>query len=107
MTKLVRYEKYHFECICGHFEHKFEVIFDPDENPDYDCLYVTVHLNDGLPWYKRIYNGIRYIFGKRSKYGDFAEFILEHDDAKRLSEVCNKFLKITKSNVYPIRTKHF
>jgi hypothetical protein len=107
MTKEIRYEKYHFECLCGHYEHKFEIIFDPELDDTENPLYATVSLNDGLPWYKRVYNAVRYIFGRKSRYGAFAEFLLEPDDARRLVDVCNKYLKNNKNNVYPIRTKHF
>lgn len=107
MQKEIRYEKYHFECLCGHYEHKFEIIFDPDIDDTDNPLYATVSLNDGLPWYKRVYLAIRYIFGHTSRYGHYAEFLLERDDAKRMMEVCKKFLDNNKSNVFPIKTKHF
>ena len=38
-------------------------------------------------FFKRLINGIKYIFGHRSKYGDFQEIIINPDDADRLQDV--------------------
>ena len=51
-------------------------------------VYCTIHLNP-LPWYKRIINGIKYIFGYKSIYGDFEEFIFDPRDGYKLYKIAN------------------
>jgi hypothetical protein len=54
-------------------------------------VYVEIHLVP-LVWYKRLWLGIKYIFGYQSRYGAFDEFIFNPNDARRLQKVVN-FLK--------------
>jgi len=74
-----------FVCCCASVEHQFIVrIYD-----EWDEVYVSVHLNPH-PLHKRIMNAIKYIFGHRSKYGDFDEIILNREDTKRLVDILYK-----------------
>lgn len=50
-----------------------------------DSVYVTVHLSK-LPFWKRLKLGILYILGRKSKYGNFEEIIL---NKTKLKEVLN------------------
>ena len=55
-------------------------------------IYMTIHLKP-FPWYKRIINGIKYIFGYRCAYGDFDEFILSHkhtDTLRKMADFLSK-----------------
>ncbi len=69
-------------CQCHMPEHIMLIGYWPDEK---ECkeVYLTIHLCP-LPFWKRLKNGIKYIFGHRSKYGDFDEFILKPEDAGKL-----------------------
>jgi len=51
-------------------------------------VYVHVHLNK-KPFWERLKYGIKYIFGYKSRYGAFDEFIFSPDDAERLQSVVN------------------
>ena len=66
-----------FECACYLPNHMFYVSKYDDE----DEFYVHVQLNNWLPWYKRIYYAVKYIFG-----GDcgWDETILGEEGTKRL-----------------------
>jgi hypothetical protein len=68
-----------FICNCGSVEHQFIVRLDDE----WDFVYVSIHLSPH-PLHKRLINAIKYIFGHRSKYGDFDEIILNEDDTKKL-----------------------
>lgn len=61
----------HIICACGDVEHQiiFRTIDDDDD------VYMSVHLAP-LPFHKRLIHAIKYIFGHRSKYGDFDEVII-------------------------------
>lgn len=79
-----------FVCQCGSHEHQLIFrYFTEDEDQE---VYVTVHLSPGN-WWERLKNGIRYIFGYRSKYGEFDEFIFRREDAERLQGVVNYLKK--------------
>ena len=51
-------------------------------------LYCSIHLSP-LPWYKRLINGIKYIFGYRCKYGDFDEFLFDEKHIDKLNQMVN------------------
>lgn len=50
-------------------------------------VYCTVHLNPERNIFKRIIAAVKYIFGHRSIYGEFDEFIFKPSDADKLQEV--------------------
>lgn len=71
-------------CNCGNTEHQLIFrVFDGDDDP---LIYVTIHLCK-FPFWKRLINGVKYIFGHRSKYGDFDEIILTPDHYEQLQHV--------------------
>ena len=80
-------------CDCESTEH--QIILKKDEELKY--IYATIHLKP-LPWYKRITNGIKYIFGYRSAYGDFDEFILSHKHVDTLSKMADFLSKRHKAS---------
>lgn len=83
----------YFECRCSTPEHTLRFWFDDDE--EYPCVYASVFL-DGPPWHRRLWLGLKYILGYKSRYGHFAEFMLRPEDADRLIGVCEA-LKRAKS----------
>lgn len=73
-----------FVCACYNVEH--QIIFT--YNPEWDEIYVSVYLRPDN-FFKRIKNAVKYIFGHRSRYGDFDEFIFNNNDIERLKTVLN------------------
>lgn len=74
-----------FICQCHNTEHQLIFSYFPeDEDKD---VYVSVHLTPEYRLWKRIWMALRYIFGYRSCYGHFDEFIFKKSDAKRLQKV--------------------
>lgn len=76
-----------FICRCYNTEH--QLIFSYFENDDDKEVYVSVHLNPEYNIWKRVWIAIKYIFGHRSRYGHFDEFIFKKSDAERLQKVVN------------------
>lgn len=74
-------------CSCESIEHQLCLSKDTDDN----VVYLTIHLKPSNLW-GRIKNGLKYIFGHRSIYGDFDEFILKEEHGDELIEI-GKFLK--------------
>lgn len=69
-------------CSCNSTEHQV-VFFKSDNYPE---VYMHVHLVNRSFWYRLKY-GIKYIFGYKSRYGAWDEFILDHTHAETLSEI--------------------
>jgi hypothetical protein len=52
---------------------------------DDEDFFLEVHLSP-LPFRKRLGNALRYLFGKRCKYGDFEEIMLSPPSAVALGD---------------------
>lgn len=81
-----------FICKCHNTEH--QLIFNCFD----DEVYLTVHLVPVSNIWKRIVNAIRYIFGYRSKYGHFDEFIFQKEDASKLIKIAKNLDKDVLNN---------
>lgn len=72
-----------FICQCHNTEHQLIISYDKD----WEDVFLSVHLIPENNIFKRIWTGIKYIFGHRSRYGHFDEFIFKKSDATRLQKV--------------------
>lgn len=79
-------------CACHSVEHQIIIQKDEEDN----LLYCSIHLYP-LPWYQRLINGIKYIFGYRCCYGDFDEFVFNQSHIQYLKEMI-EFLEQEKFN---------
>ena len=68
-----------FICRCGSLEHIFVVTADEED------LFIEVHLSP-LPFVERVKHAIQYLFGYRSRWGDFDEILLDPETALRLGD---------------------
>ena len=68
-------------CECNSLEHI--VIFQAIEGDVDEEVYLHVHLSQ-RSFLQRLLCGIRYIFGYRSRFGDFDEIILNRTKLKEL-----------------------
>ena len=73
-------------CDCADPEH--QIIFRGDRSDGVSWVFMTVHLCK-LPFFKRLWHGLKYIFGYRCKYGDFDELVLSSKHIKALENVVN------------------
>lgn len=71
-------------CQCESIEH--QVTFSWLEGDKDGGVYMEVHLAP-LGFWQRVVNGIKYIFGHRSKYGDFDEMIIKKEDVWKLEKI--------------------
>ncbi len=78
-------------CECTNAEHCVIIQAAEWDNGDRD-VFLSIHLSPYLPWYKRIINAVRYIFGYRCSFGDFNEIILSKNHIVKLERVI-EFLK--------------
>lgn len=77
-------------CDCTSTEHQIVIIKDIDEVIGREA-YIQIHLSK-LSFFKRLIYGIRYIFGYKSRYGCFEEFIISNDNIEKIEELV-KFIK--------------
>ena len=78
-----------WHCICSCGSHEHQVNFDYWEDLDGDKnVYMTIHLAE-YPFWKRLWRGLKYIFGHKSNYGNFDEFILSKKHAPALREIAD------------------
>lgn len=79
----------YFECECSSPEHLLRLSYFEDEPEE---VFVEVHLNPKFRWYKRVWHAVKYVFGYRSCYGDFDEFIWSPEMVEKVRNECNEFL---------------
>ena len=69
-----------FICECGSLEHTYAFWYDEDFND----VHFMPHLRQHRNFFKRIGVAIKYIFGYKSRYGDFDSVIINPDDIKKI-----------------------
>jgi len=88
-------KKFNLTCACHDPEHTIRFVYDEDDIKD--PMYIDYCLCDNPRWYKRVWRGIKYIFGFRSKYGHFGEVLIHSDEAKALIKFLEAYVKENKS----------
>jgi len=84
----MNYNKELILCKCGSMEHQIVFIwFDNDDDKE---VFAQVHLTTNKTFWKRIISGVRYIFGYKSRFGNFDEIILTNDHVEGLKNVIKK-----------------
>ena len=85
-------------CECSSAEHQMVLRFDDDKDLGRQ-VFVEIHLVPDV-WYKRLWHGIKYIFGYKCCYGNFEEIILSPKHARQVYELY-RFLrpKLTKEEI--------
>jgi hypothetical protein len=76
-------------CHCGCDEHQL-IISHFDDYGDPPLIFLSVNLSDNLSLLKRIKLAVMYIFGYRSRYGMFAEILLDKKSAVKLVDSLSK-----------------
>lgn len=74
-------------CECNSPEHVMVFQYWESEH-GYEEVYMTVHLRP-TTLRRRIANAIKYIFGHRSKYGEFDEVILKPTDYAKMQKIAD------------------
>jgi hypothetical protein len=69
-------------CDCSSNEHQIVLRHDKEDN----MVYCSVHLQNHS-FFKRLLTAIKYIFGYKSVYGDWEEFIFKPEHINKLKEV--------------------
>jgi len=67
-------------CECNSLEHQIIFWYDKDEKE----LYCEPHLSSYNNFFKRLILGIKYIFGYKSKFGNWDETIFKPEELNKL-----------------------
>ena len=81
----------YFECTCRLDEHRLVFTYNKDDNE----LYTSIFL-DNYWFLKRVWLGIKYIFGYKCKYGHFACWELNPQDIPRFKKLASLLKDFTK-----------
>lgn len=96
-------ETYHFDCECQSPEHTLRFAVDPDsQDPE---LYTEVYLNDHRGFFKRLWYGLRYIFGYQCRYGAWDCWVMREEDIGRLRNLLDRYEVLVKAK--PEKTKPY
>lgn len=70
--------------ICGCGDPAHHLLFTLDEDAPQVWLHYQLLLE---PWYKRIWYGVRYIFGHQSRYGAYGELVINESNVDKLQQI--------------------
>lgn len=77
----------HFRCLCGSPDHQFDLSWDEDE------AWISIHLSPVDSVFDRLVRAVRYVFGYRSRYGDWDCPALSTEDVQRLHNATARILE--------------
>ena len=85
--------KQFYECHCHSSDHVlwFENAIEP-ESPQFDAMLVGVQLAPLLPWYKRLWVAVKYVFNPHGNYSHWHETMLPPEEVERLHAQLDQFL---------------
>lgn len=83
-----------FYCDCVSSSHQIRTLYFPSEESDYDIpeLYLTIHLCR-FGFFNRLWKGIKYIFGYKSRFGDFDEFVFNRTTAIEMRKALLQYIR--------------
>lgn len=76
ISDLTKNEGCFYCCSCYSIEHTMQWFVNPESGE----IHTEVFLNTTDRWWERVWVGIKYIFGYKSKYGQWDSFLLRHED---------------------------
>lgn len=88
-------------CECHNVEHQMIFYYDTaddDPNDPYNSVYVEIHLKS-LSFWDRLKYAVKYIFGHKSMYGAFDEFIFQPKDWEKLHNASVYLKKINDKRI--------
>ena len=72
-------------CICHSLDHTWKFYINEEDN----IIYVSTYLRSS-PFFSRVWRGLRYILGYKSRYGDFDEFLIDGQQKDNIINLLNR-----------------
>ena len=79
-----------FICDCEDIEHQMVISQDLDDK--YKEIYVSIHLSQYHNFFQRLWIGIKYVFGKKSRNGNWDVICLDEKKIIKLKEILERKL---------------
>jgi len=79
-------EQHYVECQCSDFNHVVRFVLDEKDGE----VWLEVNINPYLPWYKRVWEAVRYVLGMRAAYGHYDVTMLRDEDYVRLHALLDR-----------------
>ena len=76
----------YFDCECSDFGHVIRFSLDHEDG----SLWLEAHMCLWLPWYRRVWHAIRYVFGYPRLYGHYDITLLRNEDYDRLKALLDR-----------------
>lgn len=76
-------------CKCHSLEHQVSFWYDEEDGD----LYCEPHLTNHRNFFKRLWHGLKYAFGYKSKFGDWDSTIFEKEDLEKLRDYLDLHIK--------------
>lgn len=73
-------------CSCDSLEHQMFFWYDKEDGSE---LYTEVHLTTWHNFFKRLWYGLKYAFGYKSRFGAWDEFIFSKKEQEKLYNFLN------------------
>lgn len=84
-------EKKYLECNCHDVSCVARFVWAiGDDDPDWQYLTLYLQKTRWLPWYKRVWESIKYIFG--GHHGGWGEVMILEDEAHKMREIIDEYL---------------
>ena len=81
-------------CSCHDQEHIIFLNYWTDDDTLDADLTVEPHLNPEWRWWRRIWLAVKYVFGYRSRYGEYESISLNRKTARAVYDFIGRFLAI-------------
>lgn len=83
----------YLECDCDSFQHIAKVeLFSSSETGDTPELFISINLHQYRSLFQRVVVAAKYIFGYKSRFGDYDVISLKPESAKSLNDLTSQFL---------------
>jgi hypothetical protein len=79
-------EEEYMTCQCSDFNHTVRFTLDPQDGD----VYLDVRMNYYDPWWKRIWNAVKYVFKRDVAYGYYDCTLLREEDYDRLRDLMRR-----------------
>ena len=78
-------------CDCGNAEHQAILTARVEDDPAWSDVSLECHLTTWKNPLRRIWVAIKYVFGYRSRYGEWDDLLLSPGEARRVGDFLIKF----------------
>jgi len=79
-------ESIYLECDCGHNDHMMKMSFVAEDHPFHGYVYASMQMSPSFGFWARIWEAIKYVCGKESRYGHWDCISLDYGKLKRVQK---------------------